>query len=260
MKRLLSFLSFFGVDPIKFINSISNLPLYFRDLQKIKTQYNSSEKEFTLGKLYPCLTDRYDSSGKANGHYFHQDLLIARKIFSNNPSTHIDVGSRIDGFVSHVASFRLIKVIDIRPLSNAITNIEFIQADIIAPLQKSLYETCDSLSCLHALEHFGLGRYGDPIEYYGYLLGLDNLYKLLKPQGKFYLSVPFGPQRIEFNGQRVFCLTYLLKLLEKQYKLDSFSYVDDQGDLYEDVELSSESIASNYNSRYGCAIFEMTKL
>jgi hypothetical protein len=31
---------------------------------------------------------------------------------------------------------------------------------------------CDSLSCLHALEHFGLGRYGDPIDPRGHEKGI----------------------------------------------------------------------------------------
>jgi len=42
----------------------------------------------------------------ASGHYFHQDLLVAGKIFKNNPIKHVDIGSRMDGFIAHVASFR----------------------------------------------------------------------------------------------------------------------------------------------------------
>ena len=37
--------------------------------------------------------------------YFHQDFVVARKIFERNPRLHIDVGSRVDGFVAHVATF-----------------------------------------------------------------------------------------------------------------------------------------------------------
>jgi len=62
------------------------------------------------------LDDRFDQSGTASGHYFHQDLLVASRIFINNPEKHVDIGSRIDGFVAHVASFREIEVFDIRSL------------------------------------------------------------------------------------------------------------------------------------------------
>ena len=33
-----------------------------------------------------------------------------------NLKRHVDIGSRLDGFVAHVASFREIEVLDIRPL------------------------------------------------------------------------------------------------------------------------------------------------
>lgn len=40
---------------------------------------------------------------------------------------------------------------------------KFKQADLVRPVE-GMAGYCDSLSCLHALEHFGLGRYGDPID------------------------------------------------------------------------------------------------
>lgn len=230
MKRMLrsaySLLVMFGVDPLKAIYSIKGLPAYFRDLKALKGQRQSTTKEFPFGKPYPCLGDRFADSGSAKGHYFHQDLLVARRINLNNPHRHIDVGSRIDGFVAHVAAFRTVEVIDIRPLPNNIPNVTFRQADLMATIPESLIECSDSLSCLHALEHFGLGRYGDPVSYDGYILGLNNLYRILKKSGKLYLSVPIGPQRIEFNAHRVFSVTYLLECLDSKYSIDQFSFVD----------------------------------
>jgi len=58
------------------------------------------------------LTDRFDPGGDASGHYFHQDLIVARRIFERDPRKHVDVGSRIDGFVAHLAVFRQVEVID----------------------------------------------------------------------------------------------------------------------------------------------------
>ena len=63
---------------------------------------------------------------------------------------------------------------------------------------------CDSLSCLHAIEHFGLGRYGDTIDARGYEHALTHLAYLLEPQGTLYLSTPLGRERVEFNAHRVF--------------------------------------------------------
>lgn len=250
----------FGMDPRTTLRSIAGLPSYFRDLTELKSQRRSATKDFPLGAPYPCLQDRLAGTGPARGHYFHQDLLVARRVHLHKPSVHVDVGSRIDGFVAHLASFRPVDVFDIRPLTITIPNIRFIQADLMAPLGDTLVDYCDSLSCLHALEHFGLGRYGDPVNYDGYIVGLNNLRRLLKTGGTLYLSVPIGPQRIEFNAHRVFSLAYLLECLADQYHLDHFSFVDDEGDLHEDMHLTDTDVKNNCGCIYGCGIFEMTKL
>ena len=264
MKRLLRginrWLVLFGVDPRKTIRSMRALPGYLHDLRTLKRQRRSAARDFPFAKAYPCLGDKLGGSGTASGHYFHQDLLVARRIHRNQPRRHVDVGSRIDGFVAHVASFRAIEVIDIRPPPGRIPNVTFTQADMMAPLPESLVDLCDSLSCLHAMEHFGLGRYGDPVHYDGYLLGLDNLHRMLKKEGKLFFSVPIGPQRIEFNAHRVFSVRSVLECLQGKYRLDAFSFVDDQGDLHECVVMSDGAIEDNFGCVYGCGIFELTKL
>lgn len=256
---LKNLLSMYGINPIKLKYLIQGLPFYIRDYAALKAQQSLAVEKFPLGSLYPCLEDRFKESGAAKGHYFHQDLLVARRIHSNNPIRHVDVGSSIEGFVAHVASFRPIEVFDVRPLSIAIPNIHFVQADMMTPLPDSLVDYCDSLSCLHALEHFGLGRYGDPIQYGGYLMGLSNFHRILKTGGKLYISVPIGPQRIEFNAHRVFSAGHLLKCFEGKYRLDCFSYIDDSGNLHQNAPLVESAVANNYGCTYGCGIMELSK-
>jgi len=154
---------------------------FHNDYQIFKSQKEKSKycNDFVFGKVYPCLKDKYESNGY-DSHYFHQDLLIAKRIYENKPYKHFDVGSSIMGFVSHVASFREITVIDIRPFPGKNLNITFIQQDFMNELDESLIESTDSLSCLHAIEHFGLGRYGDTLNYDGHLIGIENLYNVLK--------------------------------------------------------------------------------
>ena len=260
-KVLRIFLSSFKLGLPKMIKIWKDYCFEYRIFKKQKGNNN----DFVFGYEYPCIMDKFSNSGTARGAYFHQDLLVARRIFENNPILHLDVGSRIDGFVAHVASFRPIHVLDIRPLENIIKNISFIQQDFMVPIKNEMIESYDSISCLHALEHFGLGRYGDPINYNGHIIGLENLYKLLKPNGKLYFSVPIGiPQRIEFHAHRIFSVKYLIGQFEKKYRIDNFSYVDDNGDLYENVALNEKDINYNYGCKgdgsNGCGIFEMTKI
>jgi len=231
---------------------------FYQEYFALKRQAAASEALFPFAKFWPCLEDRGADSGTASGHYFHQDLHVARRIFQNQPLRHVDIGSRVDGFVAHVAAFREIEVFDVRPLKNTINHIQFKQVDF-SDASCPLRDYCDSVSSLHAVEHFGLGRYGDPLDYNGHVKGLDNIYAILQPLGKFYFSVPIGTQRIEFNAHRVFAVEYLIKLLAGRYHIDSFSYVDDEGDFFEQVPLAPADIHSNYGCHYGCGIFELTK-
>jgi hypothetical protein len=247
------------IKGMPFFVFVKGLPFYLRNYYEIKRQARRGGREFPFGKFYPCLHERFQESGVASGHYFHQDLLVANKIFRNNPAKHVDIGSRVDGLVAHVASFREIEVFDIRKLQCSILNVRFKQVDMMDKCL-GLRDYCDSASCLHALEHFGLGRYGDRVDYNGHLIGWENIYHLLKKKGKLYFSVPIGEQRIEFNAHRVFSLKYLLTLFEGKYKIDSFSYVDDNGRLHRDVELKEQQVQENFSCHYGCGIFELFKV
>jgi hypothetical protein len=180
-------------------------------------------------------------------------------IFRANPRKHVDVGSLLTGFVAHVASFRPIEVIDIRPNFTAARNIHFLKYDMMWT-DFPLINYCDSLSCLHALEHFGLGRYGDPIDIIGHLKGWKNLWTMLEPGGKLYFSVPIGKKRIEFNGHRIFPVSYLLEMIKGLYIINSFSYVDDRGALHLNQSLESPQVNNNFGCNQGCGIFELTKL
>lgn len=255
--KLVFVFNLLGIDLIKMVKFLLGIPFFIKNYEKLKKQMKI-KNEFVFGKFYPILDERKSEGGVMKGHYFHQDLLVAQKIFKNNPIRHIDIGSRIDGFVAHVATFREIEVFDIRPIENSVKNIIFKQADLMQ-LPSDMKECCDSLSALHVIEHFGLGRYGDPIDIDGHLKAIDNLSIMLKPNGKFYFSVPIGKQRIEFNAHRVFSIKYLLHILDDKFSIDAFHFVDDNGDLFKNAILSEESIKTNFSCTYGCGILELIK-
>lgn len=262
MKRFIKLtkfaLAYLGFYPDQLFENIKQFPAFLKELSSFKKSFKGkySDWKFTY---YPILTDRKDQSGKARGQYFYQDLFVASLIYKAQPKRHIDVGSRIDGFIAHLACFREVDVMDIRPLNSDVQNINFIQADLMKPAT-SLKESTDSLSCLHTIEHFGLGRYGDTIDPDGHIKGLDSMYQILKKDGIFYFSTQIGPATVAFNAHRVFNLSYLLSLFETKYELLSFSYIDDQDVLHQKVELTERNVANSFNCRLGCGIFELKKL
>lgn len=227
-------------------------------------KYNKHYTEFrrlggNITHHYVILKDFADQAGAAKGHYFHQDLLVASLIHQKKPIRHIDIGSRVDGFVAHVAAYRLIEVIDVRDLDDTgHKNIMFSKADLMTD-KESLYGITDSLSCLHAIEHFGLGRYGDPVDPHGHIKGFNNMLKMLKPHGTLYISFPIGTQNeVHFNAHRVFHPTDILNWAYSKdtLQLERFDFVDDAGKLHQNIDIESEKI----DVKYGCGIYTFSKL
>lgn len=256
-KKMNFILDNIGINPIKAIKFIVGINFVIKDYIKLKKQ-KGNDKTFRFGKFVPITSDKFDEAGIMRGQYFHQDLYVAKLIYRNNPTKHLDIGSRIDGFVAHIATFREIEIMDIRHQVSTVNNIKFKQADLME-MPTDMLDYTDSLSSLHAIEHFGLGRYGDPIDYIGYMKALDNIKHILKKGGKFYFSVPIGPQRIEFNAHRVFSVSYLLQIFQNDYDLISFAYINDEGNLIVNPEMATDAINSNFGCNYGCGIFELVK-
>lgn len=209
-----------GLHPRRIVRTLIGLPRYISDWRMFRKQYRGDMRHM------PCLHDWNDTAGSVSSEYFGQDLYVAQKIFRLTPESHVDIGSRIDGFVAHVASFRTIEVIDIRPIETEIPNVVFKKADFTIEAE-GLSGYCDSLSCLHALEHFGLGRYGDPISAYGFSSGLRNLSRMLKRDGLLYLSVPIGKECVMFNAHRISNPILLVAMArENDLELEAFAYWD----------------------------------
>ena len=213
-----------------------------------------SGEEFPLDRagIQPILTDYTAPAGIARGHYFHQDLWAARKIFGRSPAEHVDIGSRIDGFVAHVLSFMPVAVIDIRPLESDVTGLSFRRGDA-TQLSSLASASVESLSSLHAVEHIGLGRYGDPIDPDGWRKALEEFTRVLTPGGWLYLSVPIGRQRLCFNAHRIFSPRTVVEAC-RPLRLVSFSAVDDADRFHAEPPLDAFDGAT-----FSCGLFEFTK-
>ena len=199
IKLLKKYLLAINFNLLLIIKSISILPWYFRQKFQFKKLMRHSNWYI---KDYPIRLDR-DSQAGSLGEYFWQDLFVAKEIIKLNPKRHVDVGSRIDGFIVHLACTRKIEIFDIRYFNKDIENVKFTQWDMTNP-NKKYQSLSDCVSCLHTLEHIGLGRYGDNLDPDGWKKGFDALIDLVSISGSLFLSVPIGIERIEFNAHRVF--------------------------------------------------------
>ena len=253
LQRTLQALGLFGIDLRRFYRALVGLPPFVRDALKYRAAAAAGPFTIRVSELRPALDDRMEQAGSAYGHYFYQDLWAARKIYTNRPNRHVDVGSRIDGFIAHLLVFMDVEVIDIRPLHSSVGGLTFRQADA-SRLDDYADMSIPSLSCLHAAEHFGLGRYGDPIDPEAPFRVMGELQRVLAPGGTLYFSVPIGHERVCFNSHRVFSPQTVLRTL-CNLRLVSFSVVDDEGRFVENAQ------PSTVESAYGaCGMFELTRL
>ena len=241
-----------GIDPRTLLRSLLGLPRYVRDFLRFRARYAG------WMELLPCLQDWHADAGVTKLEYFWQDLIVARQIFEANPEKHVDVGSLVGGFVAHVASFREIEVFDVRPISTKIPGVTFRQADLMQPVA-GMTDYCDSLSCLHALEHFGLGRYGDPVDPQGFERGLANMATLLRKDGVFYLSVPIGAERVEFNAQRIIDPRALIALARTQALELAELKVVRQDCKVETIAADEQRLSDLASQRYALGIFTFKK-
>lgn len=205
-------------------------------------------------QVRPLLGDYQSESALLDPHYFAQDILVAQKIYRNSPDSHIDVGSRVDGLVAHLAVFRKVDVVDIRPSGVQIQNIDFIQKDITDGLGR----TSDSVSSLHTIEHIGLGRYSDPLDPEGHLKAFQSLCNAVQPGGVLYISFPISNrERTVFNANRIFNPNSIFTWPgADEFDLEEFDWIDDRAQLWQDSQVEK---ALKANLDEGLGIYTLRK-
>lgn len=228
---------------------------YYRDYWQYTQKNNELKTPFpvTFKDMYPIYFDRYEEAGEVPKHYFYLDLWAAKKIYASKTKIHYDIGSRLDSFISHCLVFTKVVMLDVRPLKSKIQNLSFIQADCRAMPQIKT-GSITSISALHSFEHFGLGRYGDPIDPQGYLLAINEIQRVTKKGGSIYFGTPIGKQRLEFNAHRVFDPEYIVALFDG-CKLESFAAVNDQ-----DIYVEKAKIRDYKKADYSCGLYHFVKI
>ena len=247
-------------EDIIFLEDIERRHITGEDFERDLSAYRESNQhtDFAIDEnlLYPMVNDIGENADFLDEHYFMQDICVAQKILADNPGRHYDIGSRIDGFISHLLVFRKnITLLDVRPLSFEIEGLDFIQSNAVH-LSEIEDASVESLSSLHAAEHFGLGRYGDPVDAEAFFAAMRNFERVLKRGGRLYLSVPCGERdRVCFNAHRIFWPHTVLHAFSKM-KLLKFEAIKDFHVIEMDI---NDGDALKRLGDYYCGIFTLQK-
>ena len=231
-----------------FVAALRALPRYVADW--FAYQDVVPGQQISFGDSYPCLTDRVKAT-PFDPHYFFQAAWLARRLRDRTPPLlHVDVGSSAM-MVNVLSASVKTAFVDYRPLRVRLSNLTSLAGDIVQlPFRDA---SIASLSCLHVMEHVGLGRYGDPLNPFGSQHAAAELQRVLQPGGGLFLSVPVGRERVCFNAHRVFS-PGTIRSFFPELQLQSFSLVDDSGQFSEDVALEAAG-----GLEYGCGLFEFMR-
>lgn len=234
-------------DPIRFYKGIIGYIWYLRDLVNFKVKNPKIKIKFI--DLNPQLQDK-TSRSDFDAHYFYQQLWLFENVLKNKPKEHVDIGStyQMSGYLSKIVPTTFI---DIRPIDVKLENLKVLNASILKlPYSDNSLE---SISCLHVIEHIGLGRYGDEIDPNGWKKACEELQRVLAKGGSLYLTTPIGKPRVCFNAHRVFSSDNIVANL-KDLKLDNFDVIDDEGTKY-----SSANYLKYNSANYCLGMFVFTK-
>lgn len=198
---------------------------------------------------FPKVADRVLST-PYDAHYLHQDAWAVQRVAENAPSSHVDVGSRVE-VPCFLTALMPVTFVDIRPLEANVEGLTSIAGSVLEmPFED---QTLESVSCLHVTEHIGLGRYGDPLNPAGSRQAMAELQRVVAPGGHLLFSLPVGRPRVCFNAHRVHDPREVRDLFD-ELELVEFAGVDDAGrfERHRNVEeLADQS--------YACGMFHLVR-
>ena len=186
--------------------NLSNEILLREDILEYKKLNTRVNFEIRSEYLWPIVKDKYVYAGTISN-YFWQDLWAARLIYRSKVNKHFDIGSRVDGFLAHLLAMDIdVTVIDIRKFPGKVEGLHTI-VDDATKLEQVEDNSIESMSALCSLEHFGLGRYGDPIDPEACFKCFKEIQRKIMGGGKL---IPFSASRT--RKSRVQCPSGVLSI------------------------------------------------
>ena len=209
----------------------------------------SGAEPLRVTDAFPQLHDRTSKTG-VDTHYFYTNGWAMRRIVTQQPAQHVDIGSQTM-FVNLLSAVLPVTFVDYRLLVACMEGLTTQSGDILnLPFAEGSVE---SLSCLHVAEHIGLRRYGDPLNPYGTRLACNELKRVLAAGGNLYFALPIGKPRVCFNAHRIHAAKTIIEYFSG-LDLVEYSGVHDDGHYVEKVDVDEF-----VDSQYACGLFWFRK-
>lgn len=239
------------------IRKSKDLPLHFiSQYENLLVQEQATNPRFRLShdSFFPCLDDATGETA-FDRHYIYHPAWAMRIIKSINPERHIDISSTLH-FCTMLSAVVPTDFYDYRPADVILDNLTSSFADLTRlPFQDN---SVPSLSCMHTVEHIGLGRYGDVLDYDGDLKAIAELKRIIAPGGSLLFVVPLGRESVIcFNAHRIYDKHQMLTLFNDM-ELVNFTLIPEDG---KDGGLVSDPPDELLKRQfYGCGCFWFKKM
>jgi hypothetical protein len=143
-------------------------------------------------------------------HYVYHVAWASRVLRKTAPSLHYDFSSIIY-FLASASAWVPITFCDIRPAHIQLDNLTVRKENLTALSFPD--GSIESVSCMHVVEHVGLGRYGDVLDYDGDLKAVRELRRVAAPGANILFVVPIGREPVvAFNAHRIYTWDSVLAL------------------------------------------------
>lgn len=228
--------------------------------QEFQKQFNIFKKtdgqRFIIKEAdkWPILNQN-DKNTKFDKHYIYHTAWAARKLKKLSPIKHVDISSLLY-FSVMVSAFVPIDFYDYRPASVILDNFKSSHADLTKlPFSDN---SIQSLSCMHVIEHIGLGRYGDALDINGDLKAISELKRVISKNGYLLFVVPIGRiAKIRFNAHRVYSYNQIISQFS-EFKLEEFSLIS-MKETNGIIVNATEAQVNEEDEACGCFLFKKEK-
>lgn len=193
------------------------------------------------------------ASAVFDSHYIYHTAWAARKLNEIKPELHYDIGSYLY-FSTIVSAFIPVRFFDIRPVEVYLPNLRTEFADLTNLL--FVDNSVSSLSCMHVIEHVGLGRYGDAVDPNGDLKAISELKRVLAVGGYLLFVVPVGQPRICFHAHRIYSYEQIMEYFSGLNLIEYTLIAQASGNKVIVQNATAEQTAAQ---RYGCGCFLFKK-
>jgi hypothetical protein len=233
------------IKPKKAIEDVE-MDAQFQQFLSLQTLSRFSEDQLT--KRF--IRGENTSTTFFDGHYIYHPAWAARVIKGIKPAKHIDISSTLH-FCTMLSAYLPVEFYDYRPAKLNLSHLTCGSADLTC----LHFETgsIHSLSCMHTVEHIGLGRYGDPLDPDGDLKAISELIRVVAPGGNLLFVVPVGQPHLFFNAHRIYSFEMIMDYF-KGMELHDFSLIDDKQVFHSPANSSLVSA-----QQYGCGCFWFQK-